>query len=219
MRRFERFGPAGDPLEAALGAPAPDARGGRELDSGAGEQVAVWAGLTGPAVTAANEFGIWLSDPTTGALALRVRAGDPAPELPGLTLRGVSSPILNDPGDLVFRATLEGPGATLDTDEAIFVIESGGVARKVLRESDLVSFGPGDLRPLAGFSMLEGTLSDVPGVGQLSDSGYLAFAAHAPDGTNAGFLWSRSLRVSRCPAPANRSGTGRAFARCDGPGS
>ena len=162
-------------------------------------QVAVLAGLTGPAVTAANEYGIWLSDPTTGALTLRVRMGDPAPELPGLTLGGISLPILNDPGDLVFRATLEGPGATPDTDQAIFVIESGGVAQKVIREGDLVSFGPGDLRPLAGFSMLEGTLSDVPGVGQLSDSGHLGFAANAPDGTNA-------IVVATIPEPGVTTG-------------
>jgi len=165
----------------------------------AGGQVAFMLGLMGPAVTAANDHGIWLFDPTTGALTLLVRLGDPAPELPGLTLSSMSLPILNDPGDLVFHATLEGPGATPDTNQAIFVIESGGVAQKVIREGDLVSFGPGDLRPLAGFSTLEGTLSDVPGVGQLSDSGHLTFAAHTPDGTNA-------IVVATIPEPGVTTG-------------
>jgi hypothetical protein len=162
-------------------------------------QVAVGAGLTGPAVTAANEYGIWLSDPTTGALALRARQGDPAPELPGLTLNEIWYPILNDPGDLVFWASVEGPGVTPDTDQAIFVIDSGGGARIVVREGDLASFGPGDLRPLTGFSMLDGTLSDVPGVGQLSNSGHLVFFANAPDGTNA-------IVVATLPEPSVFSG-------------
>ena len=162
-------------------------------------RVAFTAGVAGPAVTPANAYGIWLSDPTTGAFDLLVRQGDPAPELPELTLAGPGAPMLNDRGDLVFSSTLEGPGVTPETDYAVFAIEGGGAARKVVREGDLVEFGPGDLRPLTFFSMLAGTLSDVPGVGQLSDNGHLVFAANALDGTNA-------IVVATLPEPGTGTG-------------
>ena len=140
-------------------------------------QVGFAGGLVGTAITPANEYGIWVSDPATGALALRVRQGDPAPELPGLTLSELWAPILNNRGDLVFKSMLEGPGAASGTNMGIFALERGITPVKVVRAGDLVSFGPGDMRALRSFSMLDGRISDAPGIGQLTDNGQIVFIA------------------------------------------
>src|SRR5262245_59145310 len=147
-------------------------------------QVAFEGGLVGPEITPANGFGIWVSDPATGALALRVRQGDSAPELPGLTLSELGAPILNNRGDLVFQSMLEWPGVP-SADMGIFAFERGTTPVKVVRTGDLVSFGPGDMRALRSFSMLDGIVSEVPGVGQLSDNGHIAFIAHTWFGPDA----------------------------------
>jgi len=164
-------------------------------------KVAFLAGLSGPSVSAANEFGTWLFDPSTGSTQLRVRMGDPAPELPGLTLGAIFGPIVNDGGDLVFEARLEGPGVTPETEGAIFALSSDGPAQLVVREGDLAEFGPGDFRSLLGLSMLDGATSDAPGVGQLTNSGKLVFNAYTPEGTSA-------ILVATLPEPHAASGLG-----------
>jgi hypothetical protein len=161
-------------------------------------QVAFAGGLVGPAITPANGFGIWVSDPATSALALRVRQGDPAPELPGLTLSELWAPILNNRGDLVFKSMLEGPGATYGTDMGIFALERGITPVKVVRAGDLVSFGPGDMRALRSFSMLDGRISDAPGIGQLSDNGHIVFIARAWD--------ADAIVVAQLPEPQRGMG-------------
>jgi hypothetical protein len=166
---------------------------------GANGKVAFTLPLTGPSVTHANDVGIWRSDPATGGVARLARDGDPAPDLPGLSLEAVSCPIQNDRGDLVFASRLAGPGVELETDRALFAITADGTKKKVFREGDLVPFGPGDLRPLISFSLLDGVLSGVPGVGQLSDNGHLTFVGHTPDGTNA-------VVVATIPEPGFASG-------------
>ena len=109
-------------LLAREGGPAPGTEPGTTFSNFSGHstlinaagQVLFASELIGPAVTPANAYGIWVYDPATGALALRVRMGDPAPELPGLTISWWA-PLLNDRGDLVFEARLVGRASTKRT--------------------------------------------------------------------------------------------------------
>lgn len=158
-------------------------------------QVVFASELIGPGVTAANNYGFWVYDPATGAIALRVRMGDPAPELPGLAIAAMWQPLLNDRGDLAFEAMLSGPGVSEENDEAIFAFEGGVHPVKVMREGDLASFGPGDLRPLRSPSMLGGAITGVPGVGQLSNNGHVVF--YAMEATE----WTGAVVVATLPEP------------------
>jgi hypothetical protein len=80
----------------------------------------------------------------------------------------------------------------------IFAIEGDGTARKVIRTGDLASFGPGDLRPLIGISLYTGSLTELPGMAQLSDTGYLAFWAHTSD--------ANAIVVANLPEPGVGAG-------------
>ncbi|HVH17675.1 MAG TPA: choice-of-anchor tandem repeat NxxGxxAF-containing protein [Myxococcota bacterium] len=196
-------------LIAREGSAAPDTEASTVFDSllnashctviNAGGQVAFFANLLGPSVTPENMGGLWRHDAATDTVELLVRQGDAAPELPGLSLADLSCPVLNDRGDVVYYATLAGPGVTPETDRAIFALEGAVVPRKVVREGDLVAFGPGDLRPLVSLWLPNGTGSAVPGAAPLSHNGHLAFHSYTPDGTHA-------ILVATIPEPGFTSG-------------
>jgi hypothetical protein len=71
------------------------------------------------------------------------RPGDPAPDLPGLTLGGVGDNVsINDRGDILFVAGLAGPGVTSSNNFALF----GGPRdnlRLLAREQDPIDALPG----------------------------------------------------------------------------
>jgi hypothetical protein len=184
------FGPTGSgglTLLAREGDPAPGTEAGTVFQElwnlhvviNAGGEVVFSASLAGPLVTPENDGGLWRYHPATGAVELLARAGDPAPELPGLTLR-YPWPLLNDRGDVVYIVGLVGEDATPETDLAIFALPAGATgAQKVFREGDLVPFGPGDLRPVTDPLLQAGYPSDGPGAASLSDAGHLVFKGRA----------------------------------------
>lgn len=203
------YGPSagGLALVAREGDPAPGTEPDTVFGAGphsvvinAGGQVVFYAGLLGPSVTLENGFGIWRHDPVTGVVELLVRQGDPAPELPGVMLAWLGHPILNDRGDVVFSAGLVGPGVTPETDRAIFALEGGVIPRKVFRRGDLLSFGPGDLRPVTMFWLPSHTLVGVPGARLLSNEGHLAFVGDTAEGPAAVVV------VATIPEPGFTSG-------------
>jgi len=190
-------------LLAREGGPAPGTGPGTTFSNFSGYatlinaagQVVFASELIGPGITPTNNYGFWVYDPATGAVALRARMGDPAPELPGLVISALWGPLLNDRGDLVFEAMVAGPGVDEANDEAIFAFEGGVHPVKVMREGDLASFGAGDLRPLRGPSLLGGAITGVPGIGQLSDNGHVAF--YAMEGAE----WKGAIVVATLPEP------------------
>ena len=163
-------------------------------------QVVFTAAIAGPGIPP-YALGMWRFDPATNALDLLVRSGDPAPGLPGLTIEGFWWPVLNDRGDIAFTARIAGPSVTSDSDDAIFASEDGATLAKVMREGDLASFGPGDLRPLLGPSMLGGLISDAPGARQLNDAGQLVFLAHTPTPE-----FTQAIVVATLPEPGVGTG-------------
>jgi hypothetical protein len=90
--------------------------------------------VAGAGITAGqNDVGIW-SGTVAGGSSLVVRAGVPAPGLPGLTLTNVENP-LQTTGVYAFRGTLGGAGVTQDTDNALFYGNPGNWSVMV-REGD-----------------------------------------------------------------------------------
>jgi hypothetical protein len=100
--------------------------------------VAFVARVTGPGVTASNDGGMWVD--RGGVVELVAREGEQAPLLPpGVVLADVqistSGLVLNSAGDVVFKATVAGPGVTTSNDRAAWMVRSG-VTELVLREGD-----------------------------------------------------------------------------------
>jgi hypothetical protein len=94
----------------------------------------------------------------SNAITLVVRAGAPAPGLPGLTLAEANIGRLFETGDYVWRGRLQGPGVDAGNDLALFLTDPAGVTRPLLRTGDSIDVqGDGsDLRALAGFDASEG---------------------------------------------------------------
>ncbi|MGH7131484.1 MAG: DUF7453 family protein [Phycisphaerales bacterium] len=94
------------------------------------------AQLVGPGVVAGvNRAGIWagpLASPTKV-----IRGGEPAPGLPGLTIRGFNAPDMNDSNVIAWRGSFDGPGVilstppppagTIATDSALFLGPAGNM--------------------------------------------------------------------------------------------
>ncbi len=93
--------------------------------------VAFTTDVSGPVTDEAIMLG------TFDHVRLFLKDGDPAPGLPGLTLNNLGSARLelNDNNELMFNASLVGPGVTTSNDSALFVGGVGDV-RPIVREGD-----------------------------------------------------------------------------------
>ncbi len=205
--------PASPGLVARMGDQAPDTPLGAtftEVDTpvlnGAGH-VSFWAAITGTGVVLdVNDTGIWAGPP--GALALAVRAGDPAPGTPaGVVFDGVrSSATMNGAGHVIFTGSLRGPSVNASNDEGLWAESPSGTLTLIAREGDtigvtaggLVSFRTVSLLSVA-FTRTQTALGSVDGDttgnedGQRSafnDLGQVAFAAIFADGSEGVFLAS-----------------------------
>lgn len=90
--------------------------------------------VSGPGVSAANNFCLFFYDGQSFTLA--IRSGDPAlGTVPGLTWSFSGGLALNAQGDFAGMATLSGPGVTGLNDGVAFVSSQSGL-RAVLREGD-----------------------------------------------------------------------------------
>ena len=111
-------------------------------------QVAFYAEVEGPGVTEENEGGIWST--VSGELEMVIRAGDRAPGTPaGVVFRGgwmfddgARSLSLNDRGDLVFYAFVDGPGIDGSNNDGIWALADGEVIL-LAREGDTIEVDPG----------------------------------------------------------------------------
>ena len=107
---------------------------------------------------------IWrLIDPSRGITDLVALAGDPAPDLPGLTMSAFVDVQLNNSGQIGFRATLSGAGVTAANDTAFF-FGAPGALQLVAREGNLAAGGGG---------LNYGAFSSTG----ISDNGSVAFVA------------------------------------------
>ena len=89
--------------------------------NGAGK-AAFFASLSGPGVQSSNNSGLWIAG-DAGA-ELFVREGDAAPGTSN-TLSMLAAPLLNDAGDIAFRASLTGAGVDQTNDHGLWSNRSG----------------------------------------------------------------------------------------------
>jgi hypothetical protein len=114
-------------------------------------EIALFSIISGAAVTSSDDHAIWLRN-GAGSFTLVAREGDPAPGTPlGVTftaLMGSDSepvsdvPSLNNAGQMLFSASLTGPGVDSSNDEGIWFWD-GTTLNLVVRMGDSVAGFPG----------------------------------------------------------------------------
>jgi hypothetical protein len=127
---------------------------------------------------------IWLGAPNN--LALVVRGGQPAPVAPGFTFSDfimADELRLNDAGQIAFQGSFEGPGVTLDDDQALFVASVTG-ATMVAREGRQPPGAP------AGTVLSLVTSYALNNDGRLAFSGWLEGPGITSQNRNA--VWAQS---------------------------
>ena len=99
-------------------------------------QVAFLGVVSGTGVNLSNNAGIWTEGGGNG-LALVAREGSAAAGTgAGVVFDGLSSPIINDAGDTIFRASLDGTGVDATNDVGIWKDPSGTSLELVVRKGD-----------------------------------------------------------------------------------
>lgn len=116
------------------------------------------------------------ADPSRGGATLVLIQGDPAPDLPGLTIASITGVQMNNAGQMGLRVTLAGAGVSAANNEA-FYFGSAGSLQLVVREGTPAANVPGQNY---------GTF----GATAISDTGVVAFTTAV--GANTG-LWSGTV--------------------------
>lgn len=127
---FETVALTGDIAPGTGGATFSDFTNPTMNDSG---DVAFRGELVGAGVTGANNFGAYAQ--SGGILGLVLRDDDPAPGVPGSTVR-VGLPVINNIGDVSLGSRLVGGGVTTANDQVLYT-ESGGSVGLVARTGDV----------------------------------------------------------------------------------
>jgi hypothetical protein len=124
-----------------------------------------WARLEGPGIMSGNHYGLW-SD-ISGELSLIARVGDRAPGTSDdVYFQNVDYSFVNAAGDIVFSGWLKGTGIYGGNDAGIWLRDRSGRTHLLVRESDSMVVGPGDVRTIEALAF-DG----------LNDAGQLAFFA------------------------------------------
>lgn len=153
----------------------------RRVDMNASSELAVLAGVDGPAVNSANRNGVWAF--RDGNATLVARDGQMAPGLSGvvLALSLLDSPVINAGGQVALLTRLAGAGVTSLNDTAILAEDALGVTRLAAREGDVA---PGTLG-VATFQELQAFAFNA--AGQVAFHAGLLGAG--VDGTNNAGVW------------------------------
>lgn len=145
-----------------------------------GGVVAFSAALTGFGIDSTNNTGIWVGLP--GSIAVAARAGNPAPGTPaGVVFSGGMQNwlMLNDAGQIVFRANLAGPGVDTTNDAGIWAGVPGAL-QLIAREGDIAPGTGGAVFDLFNYQF-EAYPAPV-----MNAAGEVAFSGHC---TGARGIW------------------------------
>ena len=148
-------GPIASPVVVARqGDPAPGAPGGvlyGETNSAPSlnddGMIAFQSLLQGSGVTFANNNAIFAGMP--GSLDMIARSGEPAPGFAGANYSALNIPVLNNAGQLAYRAFLTGPGITSANDGVLYLYDPDLGPIPLVREGMTISV-EGTLRTVAG---------------------------------------------------------------------
>jgi hypothetical protein len=159
---------------------------------GSAGDVALRAGLGGPAINATNDSGIWLAQ-ADGNVRLVAREGQPAPGVEaGVTFTGLNNSaisLVNAHGQVAFFGSLTGPGINASNDRGIWAETAGGELTLIARQ--------GALHQTASGAVLLDSLS--LGEGAFSDSGHIAFRANLTASGHGAVFVSGAVAI---PEPA-----------------
>lgn len=179
-------------LVAQSGNPAPGAPAGvtfrsfEPLEFNDAGDTAFFAYLDGPGIDGTNDGSIFME--TGGTLAPVVLAGDPAPGAgAGVNINWLTTPQLNNSGQIAFRGGLAGSGVDSANDGAIY-LATGGVLDLIAREGDQapdveagVNFDRLEHSPLVNDAGQVAFAGRLTGVGVNSSNNFGLFATR-PDG-------------------------------------
>lgn len=123
-------------------------------------KVAFYATLStsGGRVTTTSNEGIWSEG--SGSMALVARNGSQAPGAPaGANFNSFGTPVINAGGQVAFTATLQttGGGVTASNDAGLWAEDPSGVLTLVVREGDLFTVAPGDIRTITAINFATGS--------------------------------------------------------------
>lgn len=199
--------PSGTRLRLRTGQPAPGTGPGVVFSDVISAAVAsnghvlISAVVTGTGVTTDNNNGLWAGPP--GSLALVAREGSQAPNLPAnVRFSTFAGPMINRHGQVVFWATLFGPGITGGVnDRGIFGWDPQTGLHLLARLGDSVDIAPGVTRSISGLttpiSSTPSAVGDADGrAAVLSSDGLVVFTAQFSNGT-AGVLLTRLSSLPR----------------------
>jgi hypothetical protein len=114
-------------------------------------QMAFGGFLTGASqgVNSTNNSAVWAWD--NGVATLLAREGDQVPDLPsGVLFAGIGRELMiNDNGQVAFRADLKGTGVTNSNNFAIMATDAQGQLHTLLRLGDLIDYGSSGLLPVS----------------------------------------------------------------------
>jgi hypothetical protein len=150
--------------------------------------IVVKATTTGGGVTSADDEGLWVGGP--GALALALREGDQAPELPAGVLIGsfqsvFTNPAIDSSERVTTRVRLTGAGVTTDDWDAVYW-GAPGAMRLVARSGEAAPEAPG---------LVLSSISQVVS----NDAGHVLLSASLTDGLNFEgviYVWHESTGLT-----------------------
>jgi hypothetical protein len=165
--------------------------------------VVAFPAALGAGADSSNNTGIWAGPP--GALSLVARAGNAAPGTPaGVVFSGGMQNwlMLNDAGQVVFRANLTGPGVDSSNDAGIWA-GAPGLLQLIAREGDAAP-GTGGVFDLFNYQF------EAYPVPVINAAGEVVFSGHCTSGRG---IWRWSGGVLELVALTNTSapGTGALF--------
>jgi MYXO-CTERM domain-containing protein len=159
---------------------------------GSAGDVALRAGLAGPAIDATNDSGIWLGE-ADGNVRLIAREGQPAPGVEaGVTFSGLNNSsisLVNAHGLVAFLGLLTGPGINASNDRGIWAETADGELKLIARQGAIHQTASGAVQ-LNGLSL---------GEGAFSDSGHIAFLANLTASGRSAVFVSSAVAI---PEPA-----------------
>lgn len=179
-------------LIARIGGPAPGAGGGvsfADVQSpviNAAGHVAFKAWLSGSGVNSLNDRGVWFEH--SGSIDLVVREGDHAPGTPvGVSFEAIGPPMVNAAGEIAFAGSVRGDGVN-GNDLGVWVRDTTGILRIIVREGDQLEVAPGDFRTVQSISFECDCGSDESSTSVFNAQGQIVFRAIFTDRTEGVFV-------------------------------
>jgi len=139
-------------------------------------QVAFEAIIEGPDVLASTDSAIYTGN--ADQLTLFAREGDQAPGyVDGVRFRELRfrSPLLNSAGQVVLYAEVTGTGINNNNNGGIWVAEVGGPTRLLVRDGQMVTVAPGDVRTIREIRAFGGGGDGDGTTTRFNDAGQLVF--------------------------------------------